>query len=72
MVEHRWHRRVTTGVDVFLIPSFGGAIPAKLRNVSLRGIGMMNAVRRGQARWVLKGGIVSQTRLIHRLFGLAA
>jgi transposase-like protein len=39
---------------------------------TLRGIEMMNALRKGQARWIEKGDVVGQTQLIHRVFGLAA
>ena len=39
---------------------------------ALRGIEMMNALRKGQARWIAKGDVVAQTQLIHRVFGLAA
>lgn len=38
----------------------------------LRGIEMMNALRKGQARWIVKGNVVGQTQLIHRVFGLTA
>lgn len=39
---------------------------------TLRGIETMNALRKGQARWIVKGDIVRQTQLIHQVFGLAA
>lgn len=38
---------------------------------TLRGIEMMNARRKGQARWIAKGDVVGQTRLIHQVFGVA-
>lgn len=38
---------------------------------TLRGIEMVNALRKGQARWIAKGDVVGQMRLIHRVFGLA-
>ena len=38
---------------------------------TLRGIEMMNALRKGQARWIAKGDVAGQTQLIHRVFGLA-
>jgi transposase-like protein len=38
---------------------------------TLRGIEMMNALRKGQARWIAKGDVVAQTQLIHRVFGMA-
>ena len=31
----------------------------------------MHALRKGQARWMAKGDVVGQTRLIHKVFGLA-
>jgi IS6 family transposase len=37
---------------------------------TLRGIEIMNALRKGQARWIAKGDVVGQTQLIHRVFGL--
>ena len=39
---------------------------------TLRGIEMMNALRKGQARWIAKGDAVGQTPLIHRVFALVA
>jgi IS6 family transposase len=39
---------------------------------TLRGIEMMNALRKGQARWIANGDVVGQRQLIHRVFGLAA
>ena len=39
---------------------------------TLRGIEMMNALRKRQACWIEKGEVVGQTQLIHRVFGLAA
>ena len=38
---------------------------------TVRGIEMMHALRKGQARWMAKGDVVGQTRLIHKVFGLA-
>ena len=38
---------------------------------TVRGIEMMYALRKGQARWMAKGDVVGQTRLIHKVFGLA-
>ena len=38
----------------------------------LRGIEIMNALRKGQVRWMAKGDVVGQTHLIHRVFGLVA
>ncbi len=38
---------------------------------TLRGIEMMNALRKGQARWIEKGDVVGQTQLNYRVFGLA-
>ena len=38
---------------------------------TLRGIEMMNALRKGQARWIVKGDVVGQTQLIHQVFGVA-
>ena len=37
----------------------------------LRGIEIMHALRKGQARWMAKGDVVGQTQLIHKVFGLA-
>jgi IS6 family transposase len=37
---------------------------------TLRGIDMINALRKGQARWIAKGDVVGQMQLIHRVFGL--
>ena len=39
---------------------------------TLRGIEIMHALRKGQARWMAKGDVVGQTQLIHKVFGLAA
>ena len=39
---------------------------------TLRGVEMMNALGKGQARWIAKGDVVALTRLIHRVFGLVA
>ena len=38
---------------------------------TVRGIEMMHALRKGQARWMAKGDVVGQTRLIHKVVGLA-
>ena len=38
---------------------------------TVRGIEMMHALRKGQARWMAKGDVVGQTRLIHKVCGLA-
>ena len=38
---------------------------------TVRGIEIMHALRKGQARWMAKGDVVGQTRLIHKVFGLA-
>ena len=38
---------------------------------TVRGIEMMHALRKGQARWMAKGDVVGQTRLIHKVFGWA-
>ena len=38
---------------------------------TLRGIEIMHALRKGQARWMAKGDVVGQTQLIHKVFGLA-
>ena len=39
---------------------------------TVRGIEMnAKALRKGQARWMAKGDMVGQTRLIHKVFGLA-
>ena len=38
---------------------------------TVRGIEMMHALRKGQARGMAKGDVVGQTRLIHKVFGLA-
>lgn len=38
---------------------------------TLRGIEIMSALRKDQARWIVKGDVVAHTRLIHRVFGLA-
>ena len=38
---------------------------------TVRGIEMMHALRKGQARWMAKGDVVGQTQLIHKVFGLA-
>ena len=38
---------------------------------TVRGIEMMHALRKGQARWMAKGDVGGQTRLIHKVFGLA-
>ena len=39
---------------------------------TLRGLEIMHALRKGQARWMAKGDVVGQTQLIHKVFGLAA
>jgi hypothetical protein len=39
---------------------------------TLRGIEMINALHKGQARWIAKADVVAQRQLIHRVFGLAA
>ena len=38
---------------------------------TVRGIEIMHVLRKGQARWMAKGDVVGQTRLIHKVFGLA-
>ncbi len=38
---------------------------------TLRGIEIMHALRKGQARWMAKGNVVGQAQLIHHVFGLA-
>ena len=37
---------------------------------TLRGIEIMHALRKGQARWMAKGNVVGQAQLIHHVFGL--
>jgi hypothetical protein len=32
----------------------------------------MHLIRKGQIRWLPKGGVVGQRRFIHTLFGIAA
>ena len=39
---------------------------------TLRGIEIMHALRKGQARWMAKGNVVGQAQLIHHVFGVAA
>ena len=39
---------------------------------TLRGLEIMHALRKGQARWMAKGDVVGQTQLIHKVFGLAS
>ena len=36
----------------------------------IAGMELINALRKGQARWIAKGDVVDQTRLIHQVFGL--
>ena len=38
---------------------------------TVRGIEIMHVLRKGQTRWMAKGDVVGQTRLIHKVFGLA-
>ena len=38
---------------------------------TVRGIEIMHVLRKGQARWMAKGDVVGQTRLIHKVFRLA-
>jgi hypothetical protein len=38
MLEHRLHKRFDAGINVFLIPSYGGNIPGLLRNFSKGGM----------------------------------
>ena len=39
---------------------------------TLRGIEIMHALRKGQARWIAKGNVVGQVQLIQHVFGVAA
>jgi transposase-like protein len=39
---------------------------------TIKGYEAMHAIRKGQVRWVPKGGAVAQRQFIHAVFGIAA